>query len=153
VLTGGIDGQRLVSGLAAAWFVNRFAGSRLRHGRGSAAGSSAANSSAASLILRPAMIPYLLSLLAEIAKSNWMMARIVLSPALPVSPHFVLVRTRLRGELARVLYATSITLTPGTLSVSLRGDRLVVHAITREAAAGMRRWVIEDRLSRLEGPA
>ncbi len=49
-------------------------------------------------------------------------------------------------------FAAKVTVTPGTISVSLEGDTLVVHAITREAAEGVAHWEIEDRIQELERP-
>lgn len=43
------------------------------------------------------------------------------------SPRLVHFRTRLRSDLARVALATSITFTPGSISVDLDEDHLLVH--------------------------
>jgi len=59
--------------------------------------------------------------------ANVDMARRVLSPALPIRPGIVEVRTGLRSPLGRLLLANAITLTPGTLSVDLHEDLLTVH--------------------------
>ncbi len=94
---------------------------------------------------------YVVDLLSEIVKANWAIARIVLHPALPISPVLITVRTRVRRDLIRVVYANSITLTPGTISVRLDDDRLMVHALTREAATGVEGWKIEQDLLEIEG--
>ena len=44
-----------------------------------------------------------------------------------ITPRIVHFRTRLRSDLARVALANSITLTPGTLTLDLDEDHLVVH--------------------------
>jgi len=44
-----------------------------------------------------------------------------------INPRIVHFRTRLKSELARVILANSITLTPGTLTLDLDEDHLVVH--------------------------
>jgi multicomponent Na+:H+ antiporter subunit E len=44
-----------------------------------------------------------------------------------ISPRIVHFRSRLRSDLARVALANSITLTPGTLTLDLEEDHLVVH--------------------------
>ena len=44
-----------------------------------------------------------------------------------INPRIVHFRTRLKSELARVMLANSITLTPGTLTLDLDEDHLVVH--------------------------
>jgi len=85
------------------------------------------------LRLRPALPWHLLrflgTFLLALIKANFDMARRVLSPRLPIRPALVEVKTELRSPLGRLLLANSITLTPGTLSVDLLDDRIVVHWI------------------------
>ncbi len=56
-------------------------------------------------------------------------AKIVLSPRINVNSAIVSCRTQLKSELAKSILANSITLTPGTLSVDIDGDRLFIHCI------------------------
>jgi multicomponent Na+:H+ antiporter subunit E len=76
---------------------------------------------------------YVFYFLKELVKSNLKLASIVLSPALPVSPGIVKVRTRLKSPMGRLLLTNSITLTPGTLTVDLVGEWLYVHWVTVES--------------------
>lgn len=82
------------------------------------------------LITAPAYVFYFIK---ELVRSNLRLASIVLSPALPLRPGIVKVRTRLKSRMGRLLLANSITLTPGTLSVELDGEWLYVHWVTVEA--------------------
>lgn len=75
-------------------------------------------------------------------------ARIIVTPSLPITPTMVKVRTKADSAVGLTTYANSITLTPGTISVEVseRGRAIWVHAITREGAEGfkddpMNRWV------------
>ena len=68
----------------------------------------------------------------ELVRSNLRLARIVLSPALPIEPAIVRVRTRLRSRMGRLMLANSITLTPGTLTVEMEGEWLYVHWVQVE---------------------
>ncbi len=70
----------------------------------------------------------------ELVKSNLNLARIVLSPALPLNPGIVKVRTRLKSRMGRLLLANSITLTPGTLTVDIDGEWLYIHWVTVDSA-------------------
>lgn len=97
------------------------------------------------------LLLYLGCLLWEVLKANIMVALIVLNPRLPVSPGFVIARHELKHHLMRALYANSITLTPGTITVDLEGDRLVVHAITDPAGRGVLDWYLYDRAKGIEG--
>ena len=72
-------------------------------------------------------IPYFAK---ELIKANLSVARIVLSPALPLNPGIVKVRTRLKSRIGRALLANSITLTPGTLTVEMDGEWLYIHWVT-----------------------
>jgi len=44
-----------------------------------------------------------------------------------VNPRIVHFRTRLKSDVARVILANAITMTPGTVSIDLDDDHLVVH--------------------------
>ena len=68
----------------------------------------------------------------ELMKANIKLAKIVLSPSLPINPGFVKVRTRLKSKMGRLLLANSITLTPGTLSIEMEGEWLYVHWVTMD---------------------
>ncbi len=76
---------------------------------------------------------YLLYFFKELVRSNLRLARIVLSPSLPLIPGIVKVRTRLKSRMGRLLLANSITLTPGTLTVELKDEWLYVHWVRVDA--------------------
>ncbi len=97
------------------------------------------------------MIYYLLCLAWEVLKANIMVAMIVLNPKLPISPGLVIMHNDLKRDLMRVLYANSITLTPGTITVDLRGDYHVVHAVTDSAGRGVLDWYLYDLAKKIEG--
>ena len=83
-------------------------------------------------------------LMREITVSNIEVVRAILSPRLPIQPHFLRVRTRQTTDLGKVILANSITLTPGTVTVDVRGDELLIHALTESSG----RAVEEGRLDR-----
>jgi multicomponent Na+:H+ antiporter subunit E len=56
----------------------------------------------------------------------------VLHPKLPIKPGIVLVKTKLKTPLGRLLLANSITLTPGTITVESDGDDFYIHWIRVE---------------------
>ncbi len=91
-------------------------------------------------------LTYLPLLLVEIVKSNIDVARVVLSPIMPIQPQLIKVPIRIRNEVNRVILGNSITLTPGTLTVDITDEYFLVHALTRNAADTMQgnlmiRWV------------
>jgi multicomponent Na+:H+ antiporter subunit E len=73
-------------------------------------------------------------LLWEIAKTNVQVIRSCLSAELDISPALVKVRSTARSDLGRVTFANSITLTPGTVTVEIEGDRMLIHALHEESA-------------------
>lgn len=72
---------------------------------------------------------YIFVFLMELVKSNFDVARRVISPKLPINPGIVEVQTKLKSKLGRMILANSITLTPGTFTVEIQDDRLFIHWI------------------------
>ena len=103
--------------------------------------------------LGPRLITYLPWLGWEIVKANLQVARIILDPKLPISPRLIRVPAPQQTDLGRVIYANSITLTPGTVSLDLRGEGLLIHALTHEAAEGVLSGEMERRVTRMERPS
>ena len=75
------------------------------------------------------VISYLGVFLLALIRANLDMARRVLSPQIPLNPEIVRVKTALRSDLGKLVLANSITLTPGTLSVDVIDDEILVHWI------------------------
>jgi len=90
-------------------------------------------------------------LLWQIVKANIDVARRILSPRLPVAPRLIRVRTQQRSAVGRALFANSITLTPGTVSVDVDGDTIVVHALTAEAASDVLAGEMNRRVAWVDG--
>jgi multicomponent Na+:H+ antiporter subunit E len=94
-------------------------------------------------------------LFAEIAKSALAVARIILSPSLPIAPRLVRLPAGPRTAVGMATYANSITLTPGTITVDT--DRhhhwVIVHALTAANAAGLSAGEMDRRVTRFEGRA
>ena len=65
--------------------------------------------------------------------ANFDLARRVINPGLPIQPAVVEVKTRLTSPLGKLLLANCITLTPGTLTLDVVDDRLIVHWIDTQA--------------------
>lgn len=95
---------------------------------------------------------YLGWLCAEVVKSNIDVARRIVDPRLPIHPNLLKVRTTQRMELGQVIYANSITLTPGTVSIDLQGHEIEVHALARESADALLTGEMDRRVSALEHP-
>jgi len=94
---------------------------------------------------------YWLWLLKEIVLSSIDVTRRVLAPKLRISPTLVRVKATQQSDLGKVIYANSITLTPGTVTLDMDGDVLLVHALSREGAASLEEGEMDRRVTRLEG--
>jgi len=95
---------------------------------------------------------YLPWLAAEVIKSNLDVARRVLGYGRPdVSPRLFEAPTTQHSDLGRVIYANSITLTPGTVSIRVHGTKITVHAIAEEVADDLLEGEMDRRVTRLEG--
>lgn len=100
--------------------------------------------------LLPLLVQYFWVLVKEIVKANVCVLRIILSPELQPEPALVYFDTDLRSGLSKVMLADSITLTPGTITVSLEGNRYCIHCLDRELAEGMEESVFVELLKKME---
>ena len=100
--------------------------------------------------LIPVFFQYLFLLVKEIVQANLTVCRMILSRKEIMEPVIVHVHTNLKTETARVILANSITLTPGTITVSLTDDDLLVHCLDKSLAEGMENSSFVKLLEKLE---
>lgn len=74
----------------------------------------------------------------------------VLSPRCRISPTVVEVEATQHSELGQVIYANSITLTPGTYTIRIHDNRILVHALSRDGAEGLAGGEMDRRVTALE---
>lgn len=86
----------------------------------------------------------------EIILSNIEVTKIILSPRLPTQRNMVTVKAHSESQLGKVILANSITLTPGTVSVSMDGDEILVHALSFDGSAEEISGEMDERVQRLE---
>ena len=103
----------------------------------------------AELGLRP--LVYLPWLTKEIVVSNIEVTKTILSPEMDLKRNMIEVGAHQQSELGRVILANSITLTPGTVSVKMEGDRILVHALSFEGAEEDLSGEMGRRICQLEG--
>jgi len=72
---------------------------------------------------------YILVLIKNLIISNLEIAKRTLSKDMQLSPAIVEVKTELKSKWKKLLLANSITLTPGTLTLDVKGDKLYIHII------------------------
>jgi multicomponent Na+:H+ antiporter subunit E len=74
-------------------------------------------------------LPYLAWLMKEIFVANLELAKVILDPKLSISPRIVVFHGSQETDLGRVIYANSITLTPGTITTGVEGQEFQIHAL------------------------
>lgn len=86
----------------------------------------------------------------EIILSNIdVVKRIWLSPG-SISPTVETLDVAQKTDLGRVVYANSITLTPGTVTLDLGDTSVTVHALSKEGMEGLKQSDMADRVLRVE---
>lgn len=85
----------------------------------------------------------------EVVRSSLEVTRAVLNPKLPISPSVAEFDTRCEHPVDQALLGNSITLTPGTLTLSIEGRRFVVHALTESGARDVMAGEMDRRVSEL----
>ena len=96
----------------------------------------------------PGILGYWVWLTFEIGKANLAVAKQVLAPSL--SPTMFRVPTDQKSDVGRVIFANSVTLTPGTVSVDLADGSLLIHALTEELADEQAILEMGARVSRFD---
>ncbi len=76
-----------------------------------------------------ATIGYWAWLMVEIAKANWAVTKLILSPKMPINRHMFKIPYSQKSDLGQAIFANSITLTPGTISVEVEEGEFLIHAV------------------------
>lgn len=76
---------------------------------------------------------YVLVLFKEIVAANIDVAYRVIHPKMPIKPGIVVIKTGLKQDIAKMILANSITLTPGTFTLDILEDRILIHWINVES--------------------
>jgi len=98
-----------------------------------------------------AFILMFLTLLKEIVVANFMVAKLVLSRKMDIDPGFQKIRQPLKKDLNMALYGNAITLTPGTLTVEMTHDYIVVHGLVKKHIIDVEGSKLEKVFMNLEG--
>lgn len=96
-------------------------------------------------------ISYWMWLGVEIVKSNLDIAKRILDPKMPIDPVLVTLETSQDSVLGQVTYANSITLTPGTVSIRINDDTILVHAIAPSLAEDLQSGAMDRRVTAMDG--
>ena len=98
----------------------------------------------------PLILHYAGTLIWEILKANVQVIRITLASELDFEPCIVYFRTDLKKQLSKVVLANSITLTPGTITISLEDDLYCVHCLDESMGEGLSECSFVQILRKIE---
>ncbi|MGI9498751.1 MAG: Na+/H+ antiporter subunit E [Geminicoccaceae bacterium] len=90
-------------------------------------------------------------LIKEIVVANIDVAKAILGITDAVQPSVFTIKASQHTDLGKTIYANSITLTPGTVTVGLDGDEMTIHALTPAAKEGLATGEMDRRVTSIEG--
>lgn len=95
-------------------------------------------------------LAYIALLIREIVKANLAIIPKILTVEEEMEPVIVKFRTNLKSDFTRMLLANSITLTPGTITVSMEEDEYTIHCLDSSLADGLENSDFEKALMKLD---
>jgi multicomponent Na+:H+ antiporter subunit E len=97
------------------------------------------------------LIRYIPWLIAQVLKSSIHVTKLIWGSPNKVSPTLAKINISNVPPNKRVLYANSITLTPGTLCVDLKGDELTIHALQKSSITELEEGYMENKITSIWG--
>ena len=141
IFNGRITAEILLFGIVIAaamfWFVCRFMGHSLKK-------------ELRLYKMLPDFVRYIVLLIKEIISANRAVRHLILTRKEKVEPVLVRFSTDLKSELSQVILANSITLTPGTITVSLKDGEYLVHCLDKSLSEGMEDSAFVKMLKKME---
>ena len=86
----------------------------------------------------------------EIILANIMVVKHIWLGNKTISPTMTTIKANQKTDMGKVIYANSITLTPGTVTVALEGDQIRVHALLSESIEELEAGEMDRRVTELE---
>jgi multicomponent Na+:H+ antiporter subunit E len=99
------------------------------------------------------ILSYFPWLLGQIVLANLDVAYRVWHPQQKIQPRMIGISFSTETDLGTMIYANSITLTPGTVTVSVDQEKgeMLVHALSEKAAQSLLAGEMHERVKKLEG--
>lgn len=94
--------------------------------------------------------PYIFWLAKEVVVTNVMVTKHIWAGPASISPTEMTLTMTQTTDVGKVIYGNSITLTPGTVTLDIEGDKITVHALTRETMDDLATGDMDRRVSKLE---
>lgn len=96
------------------------------------------------------IVPYWIWLLKEILLSTWAVAKMIVSPQSNISPKVIRLPVNGMTEMEKTIYANSITLTPGTLTIDVDQSELEVHTLRGDMLEPLVRGDMATRVKQMK---
>lgn len=80
---------------------------------------------------------YIPWLIWQIVVASLQVASVVLRPKMPIDPALMRFKTKLPNMESKVILGNSITLTPGTITIRIKGDEFLVHSLMDVSQTGI----------------
>jgi len=95
-------------------------------------------------------LSYHLWLIKEVIKANIIVVKHIWLGNKSISPTLRRIKTSQKTDMGKVIYANSITLTPGTVTIDLSDDEVLVHALLKKDIESLLAGEMDRRVSLLE---
>lgn len=96
------------------------------------------------------VLQYIAILFIEIVKSSIQVLKFIFAKEIEIEPQMVVFKVPIKNEFLRTILANSITLTPGTITVNVEGDKFYVHALDYTLAQDMDKSIFVKLLMKME---
>ena len=95
------------------------------------------------------IFPYWTWLFYKIIQANIDVCKAILKLKLDLKPEVITLPCSQKTDMGRVIYANSITLTPGTLTLRVNKSQIQVHSLTHEGAEELKEGEMDRRVSQI----
>lgn len=102
------------------------------------------------LYLTPNIFGYLLWLIKVIVQANITVVKHIWLGNKSISPTLRRIKISQKTDMGKVIYANSITLTPGTVAIDIKNDEILVHALLQKDIESLLDGEMDQRVSSLE---
>ena len=92
---------------------------------------------------------YVLWLMKEIIKSSIAVSKICWGRGSEITPIYAWIGMKQQCDVGKVIYANSITLTPGTVTIAIKSNKLLVHSITKSSITELKAGVLEHNINKV----
>ena len=92
------------------------------------------------------LLTYFVYLGKEILQANLDVIKRIIKPGRSVNPAIKQLPVSKETDLGKVIYANSITLTPGTVTVEMTDEKIKIHALNKDAIADLEKGIMADKV-------